>query len=42
MAKFLFAFGVALSPQGNSLYASPAWPYFSLKKSRQKSFRAPP
>ena len=37
MAKFLFAFGVALSPQGNSLYASPAWPYFSMKKSRQKS-----
>ena len=35
--KFHLAFGVAESPQGNSLYASPAGPYFSMKKSNQKS-----
>ena len=34
--------GVAESPQGDDLYASPAGAYFSMKKSRQKSFRAPP
>ena len=33
----MVAFGVAESPEGNSLYGSPAWPYFSMKKSRQKS-----
>ena len=36
------AFGVAESPEGDSLYGSPPGPYFSMKKSRQKSFRAPP
>ena len=36
------AFGVAESPKGDSLYGSPPRPYFSMKKSRQKSFRAPP
>mgnify|MGYP006874273048 FL=1 len=36
------AFGVAESPEGDSLYGSPPRPYFSMKKSRQKSFRAPP
>ena len=35
--KFHLAFGVAESPQGDSLYASPAGPYFSIKKSNQKS-----
>ena len=35
--KFHLAFGVAESPQGDSLYASPAGPYFSMKKSNQKS-----
>ena len=34
--------GVAESPEGDGLYGSPAGPYFSMKKSRQKSFRAPP
>ena len=34
--------GVAESPEGDSLYAYPAGAYFSMKKSRQKSFRAPP
>ena len=34
--------GVAESPQGDDLYASPAGPYFSVKKSNQKSFRAAP
>ena len=34
--------GVAKSPEGDSLYAYPAGAYFSMKKSRQKSFRAPP
>ena len=29
--------GVAESPQGDSLYGSPPGPYFSMKKSRQKS-----
>ena len=36
------AFGVAESPEGDSLYAYPAGAYFSMKKSNQKSFRAPP
>ena len=34
--------GVAESPEGDGLYGSPPGPYFSMKKSRQKSFRAPP
>ena len=42
MPKFHLAFGVAESPEGDSLYAYPAGAYFSMKKSRQKSFRAPP
>ena len=29
------AFGVAESPEGDSLYGSPPRPYFSMKKSRQ-------
>ena len=33
----MVAFGVAESPEGNGPYGSPAWPYFSMKKSRQKS-----
>ena len=41
-AKLVVAFGVAESPEGDSLYGSPPGPYFSMKKSRQKSFRAPP
>ena len=40
--EFVVAFGVAESPMGDGLYGSPPWPYFSMKKSRQKSFRAPP
>ena len=36
------AFGIAESPEGDSLYAYPARGYFSMKKSNQKSFRAPP
>ena len=40
--EFVVAFGVAESPQGDDLYAYPAGAYFSMKKSRQKSFRAPP
>ncbi len=37
------AFGVAESPEGDSRYAYPAGGgYFSMKKSNQKSFRAPP
>ena len=31
------AFGVAESPEGDSLYGSSPRPYFSMKKSRQKS-----
>ena len=42
MPKLHLAFGVAESPEGDSLYAYPAGAYFSMKKSRQKSFRAPP
>ena len=34
--------GVAESSKGDSLYACPAGGYFSMKKSNQKSFRAPP
>ena len=40
--KFHLAFGVAESPQGDSLYASPAGPYFSMKKSNQKSLGEDP
>ena len=40
--KFHLAFGVAESPQGDSLYASPAGPYFSIKKSNQKSLGEDP
>ena len=40
--KFHLAFGVAESPQGDSLYASPAGPYFSMKKSNQKSLGEAP
>ena len=36
------AFGVAESPQGNSLHAYPAWGYFSVKKSNQKSLGEDP
>ena len=36
------AFGVAESPEGDSLYASPAGPYFSMKKSNQKSLGEDP
>ena len=39
---FVVAFGGAESPEGDGWYAYPAGPYFSMKKSRQKSFRAPP
>ena len=35
--EFVVAFGVAESPQGDGLYASPARGYFSMKKSNQKS-----
>ena len=41
-AKFLFAFGVTESPEGDSLYGSPPRPYFSMKKSRQKSLGEDP
>ena len=41
-SKFHLAFGVAESPQGDSLYASPAGPYFSMKKSNQKSLGEDP
>ena len=34
--------GGAESPKGDGWYAYPAGAYFSMKKSRQKSFRAPP
>ena len=40
--KFHLAFGVAESPEGDSLYASPAGPYFSMKKSNQKSLGEDP
>ena len=33
----MVVFGVAESPEGDSLYAYPAGAYFSMKKSRQKS-----
>ena len=36
------AFGVAKSPEGDSLYGSPPRPYFSMKKSRQKSLGEDP
>jgi len=41
-AEFVIAFGVAESPEGDGWYAYPARGYFSMKKSNQKSFRAPP
>jgi len=40
--SFISPVGGAKSPQGDSLYAYPAGGYFSMKKSNQKSFRAPP
>ena len=40
--KFHLAFGVAESPQGDSLYASPAGPYFCSCKSRQNTLGAVP
>ena len=40
--KFHLAFGIAESPQGDSLYASPTGPYFSMKKSNQKSLGEDP
>ena len=36
------AFGVAESPEGDSLYAYPARGYFSMKKSNQKSLGEDP
>ena len=40
--EFVVAFGVAESPGGNSRYGSPPGPYFSMKKSRQKSLGEDP
>ena len=40
--EFVVAFGVAESPEGDSLYGSPPGPYFSMKKSRQKSLGEDP
>ena len=40
--KFHLAFGIAESPQGDSLYASPAGPYFCSCKSRQNTLGAVP
>ena len=40
--NFISPDGGAESPEGDGLYACPAGAYFSMKKSRQKSFRAPP
>ena len=40
--SFISPVGGAKPPQGDSLYAYPAGGYFSMKKSNQKSFRAPP
>ena len=40
--SFISPVGGAKSPQGDSLYAYPAGGYFSMKKSNQKSFKAPP
>ena len=34
--------GVAESPEGDSLHAYPAWGYFSVKKSNQKSLGEDP
>ena len=42
MPKLHLAFGVAESPQGDSLYASPAGPYFCSCKSRQNTLGAVP
>ena len=36
-AGLVVAFGVAESPEGDGPYGSPPGPYFSMKKSRQKS-----
>ena len=41
-AGLVVAFGVAELPEGDGPYAYPAGGYFSMKKSNQKSFRAPP
>ena len=38
----MVAFGVAELPMGDGLYGSPPWPYFSMKKSRQKSLGEDP
>ena len=40
--SFISPVGGAKSPQGDSLYAYPVGGYFSMKKSNQKSLRAPP
>ena len=40
--EFVVAFGVAESPGGNSRCGSPPGPYFSMKKSRQKSLGEDP
>ena len=40
--EFGVAFGVAESPEGDSLYAYPAGGYFSMKKSNQKSLGEDP
>ena len=39
---FVGAFGVAESPEGDSLHAYPARGYFSVKKSNQKSLGEDP
>ena len=40
--EFGVAFGVAESPEGDSLHACPARGYFSVKKSNQKSLGEDP
>ena len=40
--EFGVAFGVAESPEGDSLHAYPARSYFSVKKSNQKSLGEDP
>ena len=42
MPKLHLAFGGAESPEGDSLYASPAGPYFCSCKSRQNTLGAVP
>ena len=38
----MVAFGVAESPEGDGPYGSPPGPYFSMKKSNQKSLGEDP